>query len=269
MAAGAAAENPVFYVSSSAWNVYELFVSLLDQHEIPRGPLLLRNLGLDRRRGLGVSHIDHKFDQIRPIFETYPELPFVLVGDSGQKDPEIYRQVIDAFPGRVRAVYIRDVTSPERDAEVHTIAGDLEAHGVPVVLAEDSVEVARHAAELGLISPSAVELVSADCERDIVAPSGGAGLCSIVSQRHPSSKPFTIAYRLSPVCYRLRYTPCCLNQCSPRPGHICFPGPNHCEVCNAKDNTRPEHSVPLAPPAWRGPEPRALEHAHRRLRYEP
>lgn len=165
-------KNPIFYVSSSAWNVYELFISLLDQHAIPRGPLLLRNMGLDRRRGLGFSHKDHKLEQIRPIFETYPDLPFVLVGDSGQKDPEIYRRVTEAYPGRVCAVYIRDVTSPRRDMEVHAIADDLKAHGVPVVLAEDSVEVARHAAEQQLISADAVATIRSDCERDQRRPRG-------------------------------------------------------------------------------------------------
>lgn len=78
-----------------------------------------------------------------------------------------------AFPGRVRAVSIRDVTSPGTGAEVHAIADDLETYGVPVVLAQDSVAVTQHAVELGLISPSAVERVRADCERNQRRPRDG------------------------------------------------------------------------------------------------
>lgn len=162
--------NPVFYVSSSAWNLYELFTSILDLHEIPTGPLLLRNYGLDRRKGINFSHKDHKFDQIKPILDTYPELPFVLIGDSGQKDPEIYRQIVDDYPGRIRAIYIRDVTSPRRDREVHAIADAVQSSGVALVLAEDSITAAQHAANHGLISHAALPGIAREKQRDEQRP---------------------------------------------------------------------------------------------------
>ena len=84
-------------------------------------------------------------------------MPFVLIGDSGQHDPEIYAEIVARHPGRVRAVYIRDVRArgPERAAEVAAMAEALRAAGAHLVLAADSAAIAEDAARLGLISAGA------------------------------------------------------------------------------------------------------------------
>jgi phosphatidate phosphatase APP1 len=107
------------------------------------------------------KHHDHKLGIIRTLLKTYPGLPFVLIGDSGEEDPEIYHQAAIEHPGRVRAIYIRDVTSPERDREVHAIAEKLRRHGVEMVLTGDTGRAAEHAAGIGLIPPKAVDRVRA------------------------------------------------------------------------------------------------------------
>ena len=86
-------------------------------------------------------------------------MPFVLIGDSGQHDPEVYRRIVERYDGRVRAVYIRDVTArgPERAAEVAAMAAALRAGGAHLVLAADSVAIAEDAVRLGLISPDACD----------------------------------------------------------------------------------------------------------------
>ncbi|MBK8495246.1 MAG: App1 family protein [Chitinophagaceae bacterium] len=43
--------------------------------------------------------MSHKFTAIKQILDTYPQLNFVLVGDSGEQDPLIYREVVKHFPG--------------------------------------------------------------------------------------------------------------------------------------------------------------------------
>ena len=102
------AGNPLFYVSSSPWHLYTPLVDFLQSQSLPLGPLLLKELGVRSLFGAG-SHMDHKLAHIREIVETYPHLPFVLIGDSGQQDPEIYREVVLRYPDRIRAIYIRSV----------------------------------------------------------------------------------------------------------------------------------------------------------------
>ena len=144
--------NPIFYVSSSAWNIYDLLVDFLELNEIPAGPLLLRDLGASKTRQQLFSH-EHKLQKIERILGTYPQLPFVLIGDSGQDDPKIYRQAVLDFPGRIAAIYIRDVVPGHREI-VEEIAEEIREHGVDMLLVGDTVAAAVHAAEKGFIVPS-------------------------------------------------------------------------------------------------------------------
>jgi phosphatidate phosphatase APP1 len=154
-----AAGNPIFYVSSSPWNLYDVIADFLDAQAIPAGPLLLRDwdLGPSLRSNKG-----HKLARIREVFATYPQLPFLLVGDSTQEDPEIYGALAREHPGRVLAIYIRDVhRDAARRTAIQALAADVQAAGIPLVLADDTLALARHAAAHGWIAPGAVDEVAA------------------------------------------------------------------------------------------------------------
>ena len=90
--------NPFFYVSSSPWNMYDLLHDFLDINEIPQGPILLRDFGLEKDKLFRSDHMGHKYKEIENILLTYPELNFVLIGDSGQEDANIYREVVKNYP---------------------------------------------------------------------------------------------------------------------------------------------------------------------------
>ena len=163
--------NPLFYVSSSPWNLYDLVVTFLELQQVPAGPLFLRAWGLDADALPGGGHGGHKSEIILGLLATYPDLPFVLIGDSGQEDPEIYRDVVLAHPGRILAVYIRDVTSVARDVAVHAVALQVRATGVPFELVADTAGAARHAVQHGLMAPSALaEVLSALVTAEAAGP---------------------------------------------------------------------------------------------------
>jgi phosphatidate phosphatase APP1 len=140
--------NPIFYVSSSPWNIYDLLEDFLNVHGIPPGPLFLKDWS---PTVLG-KHQDYKLGVIRKLLETYEDMPFVLIGDSGEEDPEIYLQVIREHPKRIKTVYIRDVTPGERDAEVQAIASEARRLGTDMVTVPDTVAAAEHAVSAGLIA---------------------------------------------------------------------------------------------------------------------
>src|SRR5689334_11914328 len=75
----AAGVNPVFYVSSSPWNLHTFLVAFLQHRDFPLGPVLLRDL-LGTSAGREPKHV-----RIREILELHPTLRFVLVGDSGEE----------------------------------------------------------------------------------------------------------------------------------------------------------------------------------------
>ena len=157
-AAGAEA-NPIFYVSSSPWNLYDFLAEFMQLHSIPAGPIFLRDYGIDMLTH-ALSH-EHKLDAMRRVLDAYPHLPFVLMGDSGQKDPELYTRLAAAHPGRVRAIYIRDVSGDKRDAVVDAMAASLHAQGIPLHRVADSLAAATSAAALGLLPAAAVAQVQA------------------------------------------------------------------------------------------------------------
>ncbi|NOK57504.1 MAG: Phosphatidate phosphatase APP1 [Chloroflexi bacterium AL-W] len=160
-------KNPVFYVSSSAWNMYQLFERFLDVHGLPQGPLLLRDFGLDAQKLIDTGHQDYKLKRIRPILETYPDLPFILIGDSGQEDADIYRQVVHEFPDRIKAIYIRDITPGKGNRTIQRITEELQqSGGVDVVLVEDTFAAAQHAVQNGFISSGTLEHIKRTKERD-------------------------------------------------------------------------------------------------------
>jgi phosphatidate phosphatase APP1 len=143
--------NPIFYVSNGPWNLYDMIEELFDVHGIPGGPLFLRDWSPTKLQ----DHGEHKLGVIRTLLATYSDLPFVMIGDSGEQDPEIYRRIVYEHPDRILAVYIRDVTTPERDAEVRKISKELQDLGVEMLLTSGTAEAAGHAECLGLIPPAA------------------------------------------------------------------------------------------------------------------
>lgn len=156
--------NPMLYVSRGPWSLYEVLEAFFDEHRIPNGPVLfLRHWGLTLQSPLPRRSSGHKLELIRIMFSIYADLPFVLIGDSGQHDPEIYSRLVREHPDRVRAIYIRDVSrNPQRTGAIEQLTHDVTDQGSSLLLAADSFIMATHAAEHGLIERGALAAVLAE-----------------------------------------------------------------------------------------------------------
>ena len=160
--------NPIFYVSKSPWNLYTLLVEFFKIHSIPRGPLFLRDLGSNQPS----AKVNHKVNRIEMILNRYPHLPFILIGDSGEQDPEIYRDIVKAFPDRIRAIYIRSVDpEPSRIAAIDKLIVEVRETRSQLILALDTEAAAVHAASEKLISMDGLAEVRSEKQIDKTAPS--------------------------------------------------------------------------------------------------
>ena len=122
------------------------------------GPLLLRDFGDHLLFSKGPE--SHKKNNIKIILDSFPHLQFLLIGDSSERDPEIYRDVVKEYPTRVRAVYIRSINRhPNRLAAIDKLIEEIRLTGCQLVLAPDSELAAAHAAAEGLISTSLLRTV--------------------------------------------------------------------------------------------------------------
>ncbi|CTQ33484.1 phosphatase domain-containing protein [Jannaschia rubra] len=121
--------NPVFYVSSSPWNLHRFLEGIFALNCVPRGPMFLRDLGVGDD-GIGDSHHDHKGAAIDAILAANPGLSCWLLGDTGQHDATVYRDAVLRHPGRVLGVALREPVPGASDDDAEAIAA-IEAAGVP------------------------------------------------------------------------------------------------------------------------------------------
>lgn len=116
---------PVVYLSTGAWNAAPAIGRFLRRHGFPAGPMLLTDWG-PTNAGWFRSGPRHKVTQLRRLMTELPDIQWVLVGDDGQHDPEIYAGAAQHFPEHVRAILLRQLTYGE-----HVLA-----HGVPAPTVE-------------------------------------------------------------------------------------------------------------------------------------
>ncbi|KAI8373193.1 uncharacterized protein BYT42DRAFT_61122 [Radiomyces spectabilis] len=107
--AWAAEKMPIHYVSNSPWQVYPAISDFIEQYQFPKGSMHLRVIsttGLIRGKPGR-----HKMDVITQILEDFPMRKFILVGDSGEIDPEIYHDIYHLYPHQIIKIFIHDVSS--------------------------------------------------------------------------------------------------------------------------------------------------------------
>lgn len=111
---------PTFYLSTGAWNVAPMVRRFLTRHGYPVGPLLLTDWG-PTNTGWFRSGQHHKLETLRRLIAEFPHLRWVLVGDDGQHDPQIYREIATEHPDNVELIAIRQLSPTEQ----------MLAHGTP------------------------------------------------------------------------------------------------------------------------------------------
>jgi len=140
----------VIYLSTGAWNVAPTLTRFLSRNLYPAGPLLLTDWGPTHDR-LFRSGRAHKEENLRRLAEEFPHVRWLLIGDDGQHDEELYARFAAEHPERVAAVAIRRLSTGEA-----VLAGGrtkAEQHGVdvPWVSASDGATLADQLADLGIL----------------------------------------------------------------------------------------------------------------------
>ena len=143
---------PVIYLSTGAWNVAPTLTRFLSRNLFPAGPLLLTDWGPTHDR-LFRSGREHKQTSLARLAEEFPGLKWLLIGDDGQHDEQLYGEFTTAHPDNVAAVAIRQLSSGEAvlaggrsKAEKHS-----ELSGVPWVYAPDGAGLSEQLTEIGLL----------------------------------------------------------------------------------------------------------------------
>lgn len=141
---------PVVYLSTGAWNVAPTLTRFLSRNLYPAGPLLLTDWGPTHDRWFR-SGTDHKRETLTRLAAEFPQVRWLLVGDDGQHDEEIYGTFASTHERNVRAVAIRQLSTSEA-----VLAGGRsksEEHengsGIPWVYAPDGAGLAEQLEKTG------------------------------------------------------------------------------------------------------------------------
>ena len=129
--------RPVFYVSSSPWNLFSYLVTFKRERGLPLGPVMLRDWGFNRSTLRSKGHGSHKRAAVERIIAAYPQLRFVLIGDDTQEDLAAFGAIATAHPGRIAAVFIRSVSGEPLNAAEVRAKSAIEQAGVPFWIGSD------------------------------------------------------------------------------------------------------------------------------------
>jgi len=168
-----AGTNPLFYVSSSPWNLYDLLDDFMALNAIPHAPIFLRDIGMDTGKFIKTPGHGHKLERARTLIARNPQLRWILLGDSGQQDAELYAEAAREFGDRIAAIYIRDVdpgVDSALDTGVDAWSEKVVGTKVPMLRATDSVAIAEHAASIGVLDPAAIPAIVAEVHKDAARP---------------------------------------------------------------------------------------------------
>ncbi len=103
---------PVIYLSTGAWNVAPTLTRFLGRNLYPAGPILLTDWGPTHDRWFR-SGQDHKRSSLARLAVEFPEMKWLLIGDDGQHDEELYGEFAAAHPEKVAGVAIRQLSTGE------------------------------------------------------------------------------------------------------------------------------------------------------------
>ncbi|TDZ31056.1 Phosphatidate phosphatase APP1 [Colletotrichum spinosum] len=104
----------IHYCSNSPWQLFPVLASYFMIAGLPPGSLHLKQYS-GMLQGIFEPVAERKKSTLTRLMKDFPERKFLLVGDSGEADLEVYTELVDAHPGRIIAVFIRDVTTPEKN----------------------------------------------------------------------------------------------------------------------------------------------------------
>ena len=159
--------HPFFYVSSSEWNLYDLLDDFFSFNQLPQGVFLLQRLEhsiLKFWKTGGGTH-QHKYEKIKRLLEFYPTRDFILIGDSGQRDPALYSKLALEFPGRIDAIFIRKIRSRTFFTKDENIKEKLSGVKTGYFEVKNSYEAAQISLKRGYINKKYFEEIEVELQK--------------------------------------------------------------------------------------------------------
>lgn len=160
----------IHYVSNAPWQLYPLLERYFKMVGLPPGSFHLKQYS-GMLQGIFEPTAERKRGSLEQILRDFPERKFILVGDSGEADLEVYTEIVLANPGQILGIFIRDVTTSETQKFFDKSVGHLDQ------------------SKRSHSSPNVVDHSDAASNRPTLPPRGGTTVDSTVPVAHHEPDP--------------------------------------------------------------------------------
>lgn len=137
-------QNPILYVTASPYDLFDKIASFMKTNYFPLGPQLMKKLRGDDRDKL-FDNYNYKLKTINEVFEKFPNMKFILIGDNTESDVEVFNRIDKERPGRVLSIIIMNVRNEKKDPTIYRKA----------ILCNTSFDAALDFVKNNIMSPDA------------------------------------------------------------------------------------------------------------------
>ena len=110
--------RPLFFLTGSPWNLHARIAGAFGRAGIPAGAFVLRRFSKEPMKAY-----DFKLPHLIELFAAFPHTKWVLFGDTGEQDPEVYAKMSTTNEASIQAIYIHNVTKAKPAAARFSYAG--------------------------------------------------------------------------------------------------------------------------------------------------
>ncbi|MCB1158189.1 MAG: DUF2183 domain-containing protein, partial [Leptospiraceae bacterium] len=117
----------IHYLSASPYQLYVPLSEFFEQSDFPEGEYLLKNFRIKDTDffNLFSSPQKYKFEKTSELLKKYPKRKFILIGDSGEKDPEAYAEIVRKYPDRIIKILIRRAYPEDKEERFKKVFEDI------------------------------------------------------------------------------------------------------------------------------------------------
>ncbi len=125
--------GPIIYLSNSPWNMYHYLKVFLEYNHFPKGELQLRDFGRQMLKKKPPLTQQNKYVEIEKILRVFSTTKFILVGDTAEKDFDIYTTIMKEHPTRIEDIFLLKTGNVKNESRIKDKIKVEEIKGVALV----------------------------------------------------------------------------------------------------------------------------------------
>jgi len=133
-------KSPMIYLSNSPWNIYDYIQAFLLHNAFPEGEVILRDMGIKLLRPRAITDYN-KFIEIEKLLIAFEDTTFTLIGDTGEKDFDIYLAILEKYQDRVDRIILNNAGNKKKINQVNAYIEESKFKNVEIIDGFEDVNI--------------------------------------------------------------------------------------------------------------------------------